>query len=47
MKTAEIYTHVSKRAIENIVNPLDKAMSIKKINNSKFAFSSNAGEKAN
>lgn len=29
-KTTEIYTHVSKRAIENITNPLDKAIRLKK-----------------
>jgi len=28
-KTTEIYTHVSKRSIANIVNPLDKAMMMK------------------
>ena len=28
-KTTEIYTHVSKKAIENIVNPLDKALKLK------------------
>jgi len=28
-KTTEIYTHVSKRSIVNIVNPLDKAMMMK------------------
>ena len=30
-KTTEIYTHVSKKSIANIVNPLDKAMMLKEI----------------
>ncbi len=28
-KTTEIYTHVSKKSIEKIISPLDKAMLIK------------------
>ena len=28
-KTTKIYTHVSKKSIANIVNPLDKAMMLK------------------
>ena len=36
----------SYETFENIVNTLDKAMSKQKINNNKFAFSSNTEEKA-
>lgn len=30
-KTTEIYTHVSRKSIANIVNPLDRAMMTKEI----------------
>lgn len=31
LKTTEIYTHVSRKSIANIVNPLDRAMMTKEI----------------
>lgn len=46
-KTTEIYTHVSKKTIANIVNPLDRVLNKNKSQTGQFAFHSNSGVKTN